>query len=190
MTNAFHLRCRENRLLIVGHSFVCRMELELRSYNWDVGKDYQSVELIGVSGMRVNALASYLRYARQKRSTVVVLDAGTNDLGSAYSQGTTIAAKVYAIACQYADIPSVRHVIVGEVIRRGNGNAKFESERVNFNSELRRLSGPRCDIHTIRHRGLTHIGQCVIRDQVHLNSRGMQHYIMNIRKEVRHWAKR
>ena len=53
----------------------------------------------------------------------MVLDAGTNDLCSAYFQGTTVAAKVYAIACQYADIPSVRHVILGEVIRRGDGKA-------------------------------------------------------------------
>ena len=121
----------------------------------------------------------------------MVLDASTNDLCSAYCQGTTVAAKVYAIACQYADIPSVRHVILGEVIRRGDGKAKFETRRVIFNSELRRLSETRCDIHTIRHRGLTaNIGQCVIRDKVHLNGRGMNNYIMNMRRDVRHWAKR
>ena len=49
-----------------------RMELELGSYNWDVSKEYESVELIGVSGMRVNALESYLGYARWNRTTVVV----------------------------------------------------------------------------------------------------------------------
>ena len=168
-----------------------RMELELGSYNWDVSKVNESVELIGVSGMRVNALASYLGYARWNRSTAVVLNTGTNALCSAYCQGTTVAAKVYAIACQYADIPSVRHMILGEVIRRGDGKAKFETQRVIFNSELRRLSETRCDIHTIRHRGLTaNIGQCVIRDKVHVNSRGMHNYIMNMRRDVRHWAKR
>ena len=125
LTNVFHLRCRDNRLLIVGHSFVRLMALELGSCNWDVGKEYQSVELIGVSGMRVNALASHLGYARRKRPTVVVLDAGTNDLCSAYCKGTTVAAKVYAIACEYADIPSVRHVILSEVIRRGDGNSRY-----------------------------------------------------------------
>ena len=77
----------------------------------------------------MNALAAYLGYERRTRPTVVVLDAGTNDLCYAYCQGTTVAAKVYAIACQYADIPSVRHVILGEVIRRGDGKAKFETER-------------------------------------------------------------
>ena len=143
--------------------------------------------------MRVNALASYLRHARRTRLTVVVLDAGTNDLCSAYCQGTTVAAKLYTIACQYADLPSVRHVILGEVIRRGDGKAEFEMQRVivNNNNELRRLSETKCNIHTIRHRGLTsHIGQSLIRDKVHLTNRGMNHYIMNMRKEVRHWAKR
>ena len=106
------------------------MKLALSSVDWDVAKEYESVELIGVSGIRVDALAAYLRHARRTRPTVVVLDVGTNDLCSAYCQGTTVAAKVYAIACQYADIPSVRHVILGEVIRRGDGKAKFETERV------------------------------------------------------------
>ena len=97
------------------------MKLALSSVDWDVAKEYESVELIGVSGIRVDALAAYLRHARRTQPTVVVLDAGTNDLCSAYCQGTTVAAKVYAIACQYADIPSVRHLILGEVIRHGDG---------------------------------------------------------------------
>ena len=105
------------------------MKLALSSVDWDVTKEYESVELIGVSGIRVDALAAYLHHARRTRPTVVVLDVGTNDLCSAYCQGTTVAAKVYAIACQYADIPSVRHLILGEVIRRGDGKAKFETER-------------------------------------------------------------
>ena len=143
--------CRENRLLIIGYSFVRRMKMVLSSADWDVIDDYESVEVIGVGGMRVSGLAAYLRHARRTRPTVVVLDAGTNDC-----QGTTMAARLHVIACQYAILPSVRHVILGEVIRRGDGKAQFETQRVVFNSELRRLSEIRCDIHTIRHRGGVH----------------------------------
>ena len=73
------------------------------------------MELIGVSGMRVNALAAYLRHVRRTRPTVVVLDAGINDLCSAHCHGTTVAARLYVIACQFAELLSVWHVILAEV---------------------------------------------------------------------------
>ena len=71
---------------------------------------------------------------------------------------------------------------------RGDRNTDFETERVVFNSELHYFSETRSDINMIRHRGLTaHIGQCLLKDKVHLNERGMNHYVVNMmRKEVRH----
>ena len=165
------------------------MKEALSRADWDVKEVYKSVDIIDVGGMRVTGLQAYVTHARLTLPTIVVIDAGTDDLCS--RQGVAVAAALNDIACQFAEIPSVRHVIVSEVIRRGGGNIHFEQERVECNTELRRLTEKRADIHTLRHRGLKmNFHQCLLRDNVHLNTKGMKHYVMNIRKEVRHWAKR
>ena len=167
------------------------MKLALSRVDWDVAEDYESVDMIGVWGIRVSGLEAHVRHMRLILPTVVVIDAGTNDMCSPHCQGTMVAARLHDFVCQFAKLPSVRHVIVGEVIRRCGRNRKYEQERVACNRELRRLSEKRTDIHTLRLRGLKmNIQQCLLRDNVHLNQRVMKHYVMNIRKEVRHWAKR
>ena len=159
------------------------MKEALSRADWDVKEVYESVDIIGVGGMQVSGLQAYVRHARLTLPTVVVIDAGTNDL--CLRQGVALAAALNNIACQFAEIPSVRHVIVSEVIRKGGRNRKFEQERVECNTELRRLTEKRADIHTLRHRGLKmNYQQCLLRDNVHLNMQGVRHYVMNIRKEV------
>ena len=53
-----------------------------------------------------------------------------------HCQGTAVAARLHDIACQFAELPSAWHVIVGEVIRRGGRNRHFEQERATCNREL------------------------------------------------------
>ena len=129
---------RDNRLLIVGHSFVRRMKQALSRADWDVEEEYERVDIIGVGWMRVSGLKEYVRHARLTLPTVVVIDATTNDMCSPHCQGTAVAARLHDIACQFAELPSTWHVIVGEVIRRGGRNRHFEQESVTCNRELRR----------------------------------------------------
>ena len=99
---------------------------------------YESVDVIGVGGMR--GLERYVRHARRTRPTVVILDAGTNNLCSEHCEGSVVAADLHRIACRFAALPSVRHVVIGEVIRRGTNKVNFEEQRIRCNTELRRLA--------------------------------------------------
>ena len=99
---------------------------------------YESVDVIGVGGMR--GLERYVRHARRTRPTVVILDAGTNNLCSEHCEGSVVAADLHRIACRFAALQSVRHVVIGEVIRRGTNKVNFEEQRVRCNTELRRLA--------------------------------------------------
>ena len=60
--------------------------------------------------------------------------------------------KRHSVACKFAELPRVWHVILGKVIRQGDRNAHFKKERLGLNNELRQLTDTRNDIHTLGHK--------------------------------------
>ena len=86
----------------------------------------------------------------------------------------------------------MRHFIIGEVMRRcGRCRPDFEEARLIVNAEIRRLVAGSEVVHLYHYRALAqNWEQYMLRDGVHLNKAGMGRYKKQIRKCVRHYAKK
>ena len=90
--------------------------------------------------MRVGAVCRHYHHVRVSRPTIVYLDIGTNDLSNPWCNPRALASSIYRCACELQEFVSVRHVIIGEIMRRRDPcRSDFEAARNDANSELRRL---------------------------------------------------
>ena len=86
----------------------------------------------------------------------------------------------------------MRHVIIGEVMRRCDRcRPGFEQARLIVNAEIRRLVAGSEVVHLYHYRALAqNWEQYMLRDGVHLNKAGMGRYRKQIRKGVRRYVKK
>lgn len=177
-------------MCVVGHSFVRRLKQEIDRRGWRVEDRYESVEIIGVGGLTVPRLRGYLGRIQRLKPTVVFMDIGTNDMSSPTCDAVNLARAIYGLAREVAACDSVRHVCISEIMRRSDRRRiDFNIARTEANFEMRRLTAGSQTIHMCHYRGLTlNWERHMCSDGVHLNAGGMQRYLMNVRKEVRHWA--
>ena len=90
---------------------------------------------------------------------------------------------IYNYARELGRCPGVRHVIISEVMRR--------CQILIVNAELRRLVTGSGVIHVYHYRALSqNWEQYMLRVGVHMNKVGMGRYRRQIRKCVRHYAKK
>ena len=99
---------------------------------------------------------------------------------------------IYNYARELGRCSGVRHVIISEVMRRCDRcRPEFEEARLIVNAELHRLVTGSVVVHVYHYRALSqNWEQYMLRDGVHLNKVGTRRYRRQIRKCVRHYAKK
>ena len=164
--------------------------MDTEGFYLDDVSDY--VDIRGVGGMKVGAVCRHYHHVRVTRPTIVYLDIETNDLSKPWCDPCALAGSIYQCARELQDFASVRHVVVGEIMRRRDPcRFDFEDARNDTNSELRRLVEGNSSIHLYPYRALSRDWeQYLLRDGVHLTKEGMGRYRKQIRKCVRHYAKK
>ena len=140
--------------------------------------------------MKVGAVCRHYHHVRVTRPTIVYLDIGTNDLSNPWCNPRALASSIYRCACELQEFVSVRHVIMGEIMRRRDP-CRADFARNDANAELRRLVEGSSSIHLYHYRALSRDWeQYYLRDGVHLTKEGMGRYRKQIRKCVRHYVKK
>ena len=155
---------------------------------------FDHVDIRGVGGMKVGAVRQHYHHVRVTRPSIIYLDIGTNDLSRPWGDPHILAGSIYKCASELHACSSMRHVIVGEIMRRRRRRdpcrSDFEEVRQDPNAEMRRLMEGNPYIHQYHYRALSqNWEQYMLRDGVHLNKAGMGRYRKQIRKCVRHYAR-
>ena len=133
---------------------VKRLKWEVRDIGWKTGDRYESIDILGVGGMTVPRLWSYVDHIKTTRPTVVFVDLGTNDLSAPSCDPLTLAQDIVDVARCFSECESVRHVSISEMLRRNdNRRANFNVAWMETILEVRRLVSEDATIHTCRHRG-------------------------------------
>ena len=117
-----------------------QLRLEVDEEGMYLDDKYEQVDIRGIDGMRVSAIRRHLEYVERTQPTIIYLDIGTNDLSSTRCDPCALAEAMYDCARELGRCPGVRHVIIGEVMRRcDHCRPDFEEARLIVNAELRRL---------------------------------------------------
>ena len=183
-------------VLVLGHSYISRLNqfisrdptrdnlaLEKSSvltFMFDVGHDKQPGCVFSAS--------SQLDLVWELSPDAVVLDLGSNDLCSCGSTPETTVMAIVDLALRITRIPSVRHVLVCEIIPRlfvpkwkPNYNAHVHETNRLLAKSLESLPS----VHFWRHRSFSQIPRKLFsQDGFHLNDAGMLRYYRTIRGAV------
>ena len=143
-------------VLLLGHSFIRRIRDDLRSHfdsradNTFGLPDDAIVHLQGIGGLTVGNLRRDLGMVSSLSTHVVILEIGTNDLGS-YSPDV-VGSEIEELVCLRLDTFSVRVIGVCEVIPRV-GAPSFNSAASILNQYLCGVLEPIPNVFCWRHRG-------------------------------------
>ena len=183
-------------VLVLGHSFISRLnhfisrdpskdnlaleKTSVLSFMFDVGHDNQPGNIFSAS--------SQLDLVWELSPDAVVLDIGSNDLCDRWSTPETTMAAIVDLALRITRIPSVRHVLVCEIIPRlflpkwkPNYNAHVHETNRLLATVLEGLP----NVHFWRHRSFSQIPRKLfLQDGFHLNDVGMLRYYRTIRGAV------
>ena len=182
--------CRPTKVLVLGHSFVCRLHDHLdRSANASFGLRPAGhvVKLVGLRGLRFPRLLRNLRAVCEPGYHLVLLDFGTNDLAAGCS-AELLADRVIAVAETLLGTYGVKRVVVMEVFPRTHGRYRYpptfnlEARRYNILIRDRLSSSPQ--IHFHHHQGLVANWQQYLVDGVHLTERGLAKYSTSVRRAI------
>ena len=106
------------KLLVIGHSFVRRMRERLAGGGLRLARDFATTIIRGFGGMRLESLRQHIGYVKHMEPTLIVVDIGTNDLASPVCCPLALAEAVVTTAKEFAAVPSVRHVVVLQMMPR------------------------------------------------------------------------
>ena len=173
------------KLLVIGHSFVRRMRERLAGGGLRLARDFAATIIRGFGGMRLESLRQHIGYVKHLEPTLIVVDIGTNDLASPMCCPLALAEAVVTTAKEFAAVPSVRHVVVLQMMPR----TKSRRSRPNFNdacdvynAHVRKLTKKLETVHSWSHRGMVmEWDKYLLPDGVHLNHAGMNKYIRSVR---------
>ena len=172
---------RVPKVLILGHSFVKRLQSDLeKKFDHRVSTTFglvgtAEVHLYGVGGRTVAKIKNYdLEVVRQLKSDVVILEVGTNDLSSVSPE--VVGSSIEDLVVTLKSVYSVSIVCVCHVITRGKStlhpNFFWECARV-LQQYLEVVLDPLACVFCWRHKAFTRPDQDFYsRDGVHLNVTG------------------
>ena len=183
-------------VLVLGHSYISRLnhfisrdpardnlaleKSSVLSFMFDVGHDNQPGNVFSAS--------SQLDLVWELSPDAVVLDLESNDLCSSGSTPETTMTAIVDLALRITRIPSVRHVLVCEIIPRlfvpkckSNYNAHVHETNSLLAKSLQSLP----NVHFWHHRSFSQIPRKLFsRDGFHLNDAGLLRYYRTIRGAV------
>lgn len=172
---------RDPSILILGHSFVKRLNRDLRAdFDIRAALDFKLrgtalVRLHGVGGRTVDKLQSFdLQVVRNLSPDVIILEIGTNDLS--FSKPEVVGSAIEDLVVLFLQQFSVRVVGVCHVIPRGRTNANalsfFNQSRV-LHQYLEVVLAPFPNVFCWHHKPFTHPDKpFYLPDGVHLNPAG------------------
>ena len=180
-------------VLILGHSFVKRLERDLRChFDHRAHSNFKlegtvSVHLHGVGGRTVAKLRSFdLRVVEQISPDILILEIGTNDLVDTSPEvvGSEIESLVCLLVAQY----KVRVVCVCHVIPRGHSHheaASFSARVEVLQQYLDVVLSPIPNVFCWLHSNFSHPGKDLyLPDGVHVNPAGQYHLYRSYRGAI------
>lgn len=184
------------RVLIIGHSFVRRLEeyvshSNLR-HNMGLSTDNHLVSYASIPGGRIDNITSLFTLIESTRPDMIVIDVGTNDLDSS-TPAHLLARRLVNLATHIHSQFNITQVVVLEVLFRTlsgrySPQSKFFNARVHqFNNMCRSLicRNPSATPLSFRHHyGMVDDWQQYISDGVHLNNFGLFKYFRSIRSVI------
>jgi hypothetical protein len=112
--------CRHRAVLIMGHSFGKRLDKWLLKMNLSRIVAGREVEFVCRGGMKLAELNSKMRLAvSPRRHICVMLEIGSNDLSEAAITAEEVATKIFESGKRLRDELGIEHVILFEVLKRG-----------------------------------------------------------------------
>ncbi|XP_069136651.1 uncharacterized protein [Argopecten irradians] len=182
-------------VLIMGHSFVRRLEGQMSGswYNLGFDESLMAIHCCGRGGGKVGHLlqSDMSRALARHRPAVVVLQIGGNDLDSPLCEDLSgrLARDIFSIASWMVSGFGVASVCVMQLMYRSKTRHapvdNYNSAVDVVNANLRTLCADSSDCFFWRHKGLkTGIFSCLSQDGVHLSRKGSRKYILSVRGAV------
>ena len=179
----------KQRVLIIGHSFVHRLQafVQKRRHTECLSSLHSNAVVIfhGIGGRTISKFREYdFDVVQEIAPDIIILELGSNDLVKLPPQ--TVGSELESLVQDLHNIFSIKFVVVGQVLRR------YTKDSVDFNCKVGKLHQylkvvlerlPYC--YYWRHRGFWNSNQNLyLSDGVHLNSLGNYKFMRSIRGAI------
>ena len=185
------------RVLILGHSFVRRLEEFSQSEpEWlNLGFDVTKIDVsfIGIGGGTIRGGTKciinkgHMTAIHNIQPHIVYLQIGGNDLCDFDCKSLTLSQDIMSYAEFLLQGYGVQHVVVGQLLPRFSRRcpADYNYKVCQVNNELIKLCASASNVTFWHHRGFWNDAQSLIgNDGVHLNQRGLLKYSKSVRAGV------
>ena len=181
-------------VLVIGHSFVRRVDYHLRAkeqLNLLLPTSSHLVNMIGKGGAHVSDLMQLFN-SRSSNPHLVIIDVGTNDLANLHTPSHVVARQLFSVARTLVERYGVEHVVLMEVLPRttwGRHGAppSFTGRVKRFNDMIKSLVShykDRIPVSYWFHKGLVSNIEGFIQDGVHLTPGGLAKYSRSLRRAI------
>ena len=184
------------RVLVLGHSFVWRLEHFSQSEDWlNLGFDVTDIDLrfIGIGGGTIRrgpkciVNRDHLDAINVVQPHAVYLQIGGNDLSNKNCNPLSLLKDIMAYAEFLIQGYGVRHVIIGQLLPRFSQRcpSDYNQKVFSVNTDLVRLCSLSDSVSFWHHRGFGKDTKMLIDgDGVHLNRKGLLKYAKSVRASI------
>ncbi|XP_069128360.1 uncharacterized protein [Argopecten irradians] len=186
--------------LVWGHSFVRRLgDYESTSsnnfHNFNFDGNVIQISCSGLGGGTVLPGPKSLQLPSDIYTSfpadIVFIQAGGNDLSKPRCDPDVLAQAIFNLACSVSNVPSVRIVIVGQLLPRFNDDGVYNAKLTTVNTSLASMLNDKANMVWWKHRGFWQNPQELYsNDNVHLNRKGMTKYARSVRSAIGSQLKR
>ena len=188
------LRHKPTRVLVLGHSYVCRLCDHLDAtgqVNFNLQPVGHWLNVRGLGGLRFPRLFRELPSLCEAGYDVVLFDYGTNDIPAGCSPDILVDMVMSVAETLVADYVA-KQVIITEIFPRRSWKYPCSP---NFNHgallyALKQQLSMHKHIHTYHHEGLVDESEQYLLDGVHLNAAGMTKYANSTRRAILKYSSR
>ena len=186
------------RVLIIGHSFVRRLQEALHSpNNPDLAPDMKlsqcDVFLFGIGGLKISSAPAFLGRVKtvleDKRPDICILQIGENDLCSHTVRPLSLASTIDDVACSLLSDFQVSVVYVSQLFTRPSPRSitldEYLTRRDDTNHYLEVMLASHSRVFYWTHKRMFHSPLLIFaRDGVHLNPVGTRKFFKSLRQAI------
>ena len=187
-------------LLIIGHSFVCRLKTSFgeERLRVTVSDTFRAVNMEGTPGLTVDRLARKLARVNDLSPSVIVIDIGTNDISARLVIPERLARQIVDVALMFSRVSSVEAVVILPILPRilkawapRPTRDDFNDARLLVNRTVAAIVSDIPGVYTWKQRCIRlHPERFFIADGIHLNSIGLRRYLEEVRRASLFGARR
>ena len=180
--------------LIIGHSFVRRMQEFLVDHPLDVGRQYPYVFTEGKGGKTVTTLWSDTQFISTIEPRVVVLDIGSNDLCNPSVGPVDLSFKIIELSgFILMSTPGIKAVVIMQIMHRGNHwrprlgqrnlteyNSAVDQTNQHLSTQCYQNTLPGLKFYNVKKMS-DNFDSYLLRDGVHFNTKGQLKHRKNYR---------